>query len=171
MSSFNMTKVLVLLIAFIIYTNYENYMKKDTTKLHREVLSLQTNIAREINIAKQHYTKESLLLDYSKLTFDGKKYSYSQAMGEMQNQLSSSADGLCNVKRMKWAQVPSRDGWYDKLRMNVSLSCTPNNLIKLTNALKAKPTIYNVENFRVTRDRNKALLNITIQLVAFRRHN
>jgi len=165
-----MTKLLVLLIAFIIYTNYENYIKEDTNKLHREILSLQTNIARETDIAKHHYTKKSLLLDYSKLTFDGKKQSYSKAMGAMQNQLASSAKGLCDVKRIKWAQVPSRDGWYDKLRMNVSLSCTPNNLIKLTNSLKKKPTIYNVENFRVSRDRRKPLLNIAIQLVAFRRH-
>ena len=170
MSSFNMTKVLVLLIALIIYTNYENYIKQDTAKLHRKILNLETNIAREIDIAKQHHTKESLLLDYSKLTFDGKKYSYSQAMGEMQNQLASSAKDLCDVKQMKWAQVPSRDVWYDKLRMNVSLSCSPNNLIKLTNSLKNKPTIYNVENFRVTQDTRKSLLNITIQLVAFRRH-
>jgi len=170
MSSFNMTKVIVLLIALIIYTNYENYIKKDTSKLHREILSLQTNIAREADIEKHHYTKDSLLLDYSKLTFDGKKLSYSQAMGKMQNQLASSAKGICDVKRIKWAQVPSQDGWYDKLRMNVSLSCSPNNLIKFTNSLKKKPTIYNVENFRVTRDRLKPLLDINVQLVAFRRH-
>jgi len=170
MSNFNMTKVLVLLIALIVYINYQNYIKEDSQKLHREILSLQTNIAREIDIEKQHYTEQNLSLDYSQLMFDGKKYSYSQAMGAMQNELTASAKGLCSVKQMKWAQVPSHDGWYDKLRMNVSISCTPNNFMKFSNAMKKNSILFKIETFRATRDRNEPSLNLNIQVVAFRRH-
>ena len=143
-------------------------MHTDSTKLNRKILTLRTNIDREVKIQKSHITKKDLLLDYSKLTFDGKKQSYSKAMGAMQNELTKAAKGLCTLNRIKWAQVPTTNNWYDKLRMNVSASCSPNALIKLTNRLKENSTIYNIESFRATKDRRKALLNINIQIVAFR---
>ena len=161
-------KLLALLIVLIVYTNYENYFKEDIPKLHREVANLETNIKREAQIQKDKHTKETLALDYDKFVFSSKKYSYSKAMGEMQNQITEAAKDTCTINSVKWAQVPSTKEWYDKLRMNVSISCKPNDLFVFTNALKENPYLYSVENFRVTKDRNKARLNITMQLVAFR---
>lgn len=166
----NMQKVLVLLFAVVIYTNYQNYIKADASKLHREVLSLETNIAREKAMAESNYTKETLLISHKDIILDGKKFSYSQAMGEMQNQITESAKGNCTLGQIKWAQVPNTKEWYDKLRMNISLSCSPNDFMHFTNALKQRPTLYNVENFRATKDRNNPVLNINLQLVAYRTH-
>lgn len=161
-------KILLLLIAFIVYTNYENYYKEDVSKLHRQIANLKTNIEREVEVQKENHTKESLLIDYSEVTFDGKKHNYSQAMGEMQNQINEAAKDVCTINTLKWAQVPSTEEWYDKLRMNLSLSCKPKDLFIFADRLKEKPTIFTVENFRVTKDKRKTLLNINLQLVAFR---
>lgn len=167
----DLKKILVLLTALIIYVNYENYFKVDTQKLYREIANLKVNIEREKDLQKTKNTKESLLIDYDKITFDGKKYNYSQAMGAMQNQINSAAKDICNIKRIKWAQVATSKGWYDKLRMNIALSCKPKELFMFTNRLKSNKVLYSVENFRVSKDRRKEILNIAIQLVAFRREN
>lgn len=161
-------KVLVLLITLVIYTNYENYFKEDVQKLHRQVSTLKTNIAREEQIQKDKHTKESLLVDYDKVVFNAKSYSYSKAMGEMQNQITDAAKDVCTIDLVKWAQVPSTKEWYDKLRMNVSVSCKAKELYTFTNRLKEKSTIYKIENFRITKNRREELLNINLQLVGFR---
>ena len=164
----DMKKILVLLTTLIIYTNYENYGKVDISKLHREEANLEKNIKREIQIQKAKHTKESLLIKQEQIAFNAKKYSYSKAMGEMQNQINESAKDNCTVKRIKWAQVPTTKEWYSKLRMNLSLSCKPKELFIFTNNLKNKATLYNIENLRISKDRRKTLLNINMQLVAFR---
>ncbi len=161
-------KILILLVILIIYTNYENYVKVDVQKLYREVSSLKTNIDREVKISKENFTKESLALDLKKVTFDAKEYSYSQAMGEMQNQINEALKESCSVKHIKWAQVPNTKEWYDKLRMNISLQCKPKELFIATNRLKSNKILYSVENFRASKDRRKEILNINFQLVAFR---
>lgn len=163
-------KILVLLIALIIYVNYINYMKIDISKLYSKIRTLKSNIDREIEVHKGKYTKESLKVDYENVAFDGKKYSYSKAMGAMQNIINESAKDVCDVKRIKWAQVPTTKAWYDKLRMNVSISCTPKNMRIFTNKLAKADTIFVIENIRITKDRNKDTLNSNIQLVSFRTH-
>lgn len=166
----DLKKILVLLVVLIVYINYENYIKSDVSKLYTKIAGLQASIKREVEVRKEHYTKESLLLNYDKVAFNGKNFSYSQAMGAMQNKISTAAKDLCDVKSIKWAQVPTSKEWYDKLRLNVSLSCTPKNLFLLTNKLGAEDTIFVVENARFTRDRNSPKLNINMQLVSFRTH-
>lgn len=163
-------KILLLLIVLIFYVNYENYMKKDTSKLHREIATLKANIKREQKIQDDNLTKKSLQVEYEKIAFNGKKYTYSKAMGRMQNQINKAAKGSCTVKRIKWAQVANTKGWYDKLRMNLSLSCSVKNLFIFTNKLKKLNEIYVIENTRITRDTKRSLLNINMQLAAFRTH-
>lgn len=165
-----MKKVLLLLIAFILYINYENYLKPDMQKLHRQEISLKTNIARERDVQDHNYTKESLLLNYDNITFSAKKYAYSKAMGIMQNHIYAAAKGGCSVTSVKWAQVPNTKDWYDKLKMDIRLTCKPDQLLEFTNKLKMRELIYVVENFRVSKDRKKPLLHITAQLIGFRTH-
>jgi len=166
----DMKKVLVLLSVLIIYTNYENYFKPDISKLHRQIATLKTNIKREIQIQKDDHTKESLFINYNNVTFNGNKYSYSKAMGAMQNQINEAAKDVCTVNRITWAQVPTKKEWYDRLKMNLSIFCKPKDLLTFTNRLKDKKTIYRIENFRVTKDIKKAILRLNIQLVAYRVH-
>lgn len=161
-------KILILLIVLVIYINYENYFKRDTSKLHRQIGALQANIMREEEIEKSSHTEESLLINYDEIVFSAKKYSYSKAMGEVQNQIADSAKNICKIKKINWAQVPSTKEWYDVLKMNISLSCTPKNLFILTNRLKDKDILYVVENFRIQKDRKESVLGISLQLVAFR---
>jgi len=154
----------------IVYINYENYMKKDSSKFYREIATLKANIKREKQIQDDNQTKEYLRVNYNRIAFDGKKYSYSKAMGEMQNQINKAAKDTCDVTRIKWAQVANTKKWYDKLRMNVLISCSVKSLFLFTNRLKKSGMIYVTENMRVTRDTKKSLLNINMQLVAFRVH-
>ncbi len=171
MYKIDMKKVLILLVTFIIYVNYQNYIKEDMKKLHREITSLTANISREVELGEQNHTSVSLLLDYDKITFSAKEYSYSKAMGEMQNHISDAAKDLCEVKSIKWAQVPTTKEWYDKLRMNIRLTCKPNELFEVTNRLKDRHIIYNIENFKAFKDTRKEYLNISLQLVGFRTNN
>ena len=167
-------KLLVLLVAFIIYTNYENYFKVDIPKLHRQVATLKANIQREEEITKAKHTESDLLVDYDKITLSGKKYTYSKAMGEMQNQITDSSKDTCTIKSIKWAQSPTSKEWFDKLRMDVFLNCTPRNLFILTNKLKDKNTIYTFESFKVykakNRDKKIQMLGVQVQLVGYRTH-
>jgi len=171
MYKIDMKKLLMLLIAFVAYVNYQNYIKSDIKKRHRETINHKTNINREIAIREHNYSKEDLLLDYSKITFNAKDFSYSKAMGEMQNHIYDAAKNVCKIQSVKWAQVPNTKLWYDKLRMNIRLTCKPEKLFEFTNRLKDKEIIYNVENFRAVNVKKKSHLFIMVQLVGFRTHN
>ena len=170
----NSKKLLVFLTAFIIYINYENYIKIDTQKQHRQIATLKSNIHREEEILKSNYKPKDLLVDYDKIAIDGDKYTYSQAMGKVQNQITKASKDICSVKSIRWAQSPTTKEWYDKLRMDVFLKCSPKNLHLLTNRLKDKSIIYNIDSFKAYRgkgkDIKKELLGVKVQIVAYRTH-
>jgi len=168
----NLTKVLIILLALVIYTNYENYFKVDPQKLYREIKNLQTNIVREQNILDSNNTKKSLSLKkYHEMMFNAKQFNYSQAMGQLQNQINDAAKDNCKVKYVKWAQVPNTKDWYEELRVNTSLECSPKKLFIMTNKIKKNKILYRIENFRIVRNIKKEFLNINFQLIAFREKN
>lgn len=171
MYDLNMKKVLVLLVAVVIYLNYQNYIKPDLVKLNSKIENLETNIARELEVKKKDYKKELLEVDYDKLFFNAKNHSYSKAMGEMQNYINNAAKGNCDVTSLKWAQVPSTTKWYDKLRINGRFNCKPDDLIAMTNKLKEKGLVFNMENFMAVKDRRKPYLIVSIQFVGYRIKN
>ncbi len=171
MHNIDIKKLLTLLIGLVLYINYQNYLKPNTKKLRTQNQTLKTNTAREIEIQNKSHTKKSLALTYGKILFDGKKYSYSKAMGEMQNHIYAAAKGGCEVRSVKWAQVPNTKLWYDKLRMNTRLNCTPKQLLSFTNRLKNKKVIYLAENFTAQRYRKKPYLDVRLQLIGFRKHH
>lgn len=165
-----MKKVLLLLSTLVLYINYQNYIMPDIKKLHREITALESSIERELTIQTKKYKQEDFLLNYDKVTFSAKEYSYSKAMGEMQNQIYEAAMSGCTVQNIQWAQVPISEAWYDKLKMNIRLKCTPNELLKFTNSLKSRETIYRVESFVARKLQRDSSLSITAQLVGFRAH-
>lgn len=165
----NVKKLLVLLITFVIFVNYNNYFKKDTTKLYQQVLMLQGNIktqkelsSQEINLAKK---KEKELKNYF---YDGKKYSYSQAMGAMQENITSSAKGVCQEPNIHWSQSPQKGAQLEKLRMDVSLRCDADMFNTFIANLKSKKKIYVLENLKISPNKRKNNLSISMQLAGYR---
>lgn len=169
MSSLNNTKILVLLVALMLYVNYQNYMKGDVVKLHREIATLQTNIEREKNIAEGNYTKEALKLSYDELLFDGKLFNYSTAMGKMQEIIHEAAKENCDIKYIKWAQASLTKTWYDKLRMDLSLDCEPQKFFVFVDELQKHKILYIAENSTILRYNNQSKLNIRMQFITFRK--
>lgn len=165
----NVKKLLVLLVTFVIFVNYYNYFSKDTTKLYQQVLMLQDNIkaqkklsSKEINLAKKN---EKELKGYF---YDGAKYSYSQAMGAMQESITNSAKGICKEPSIRWSQSPQKDTQLEKLRIDASLRCDPDMFNKFIANLKSKKKIYVVENLKISPDKRKNDLAISMQLVGYR---
>jgi len=164
-------KILTFLITLILYVNYENYIKEDTQKLYRTKSSLEMKINKELALQQQHISKDDLLLDLDSLMFDSKTHSYSQAMGEMQKEIKLSAKDGCRVKKVRWAQVATNEDWYEKLRINVSLECQPNDIFKFNNNLKKSKKLYVIENFKISKDRRKEMLHFNMYVVGFRIKN
>jgi len=167
----NIKKILIVLIVLIVYVNYNNYFKPDIKKLYLEKQSIERMINRELKIQDGNYTSEKLSLDNVNIMFNGKDYTYSSAMGEMQNHINKAAKGICNIKSIKWAQVPNSEKWYDRLKMDVRLTCMPNEFLKFTNNVKNDNLLYIIDNFRGSKDTKKSYLNISFQLIGFRLHN
>ena len=91
-------------------------------------------------------------------------------MGIMQNDINSANKDLCKVKNIKWAPVPTSQRWYDKLQMNVNLSCSPKAFFQAINRLNRKK-LYIVKNLHIYKSDIKKNLNITMKLIAFRIKN
>ena len=161
-------KIVILLAILTIYINYENYFKEDTSRLYSQIESISIKVSQEENLSSSEKDFIKNNIDFKRLVFLSKEYSYSKAMGEIQNQITNSAKDICITKKIKWAQTASSTQWYEKLRMNISLECSPKNFQKFINTLRDKEKLYNIENFRVSKHRKKDILNISLQLVGYR---
>lgn len=160
--------LLLLLATLVVLVNYSNYLLPDRDKLHRTKTLLEANIAKERRLNRKRIDPKRLRNPYADAFFDGKRHSYSQAMGALQNMVGESAKGLCEVKRIRWAQVPASGQWYDRLKLQLSLECHPDNVFAFVDALHRSGKLLYTEHFRVTRVKGKNALSLVMDLVAFR---
>lgn len=167
----NNSKLLLLLISFVVYVNYTNYFLPNRSKLHMQIEVLNHMIARERKLNSEKLNTKKLQLPYDKLFYDGKKLNYSQAMGDFQEKISDAAKNSCTVKRIKWAQVPLSTKWYDVLKMNLTLGCTPKNMFIFIDKLRKNDKIYNIHDLTVYKVPNKAELLLNMHLISYRIHH
>jgi len=154
----------------VVYVNYTNYFHPNIQKLKNEITVLSARIHQESELSKikkENFSK-NLQIHYDSLLFSGKQYSYSQAMGLMQNAINQNAKGNCTVKNITWAQSTETKDWYDRLRMNTSLACNAEDFSYFLNKLKNSKKLYQIENIKMSKDRNRQILNIYMQIVAYR---
>jgi len=161
-------KLLILLVAFVVLVNYINYFLPDRDKLHKQELLLEKKIAKEKLLNTKKIDPKELEFPYEGYFYDGKKLNYSQAMGKLQELLNKSAKGLCDVKHLRWAQVPASKEKYQPLKIHLSLGCTPKNGFKFMNKLKDEKKLLKIENIRISKPRREAKVNMVMQIVAYR---
>jgi hypothetical protein len=168
-------KALAIMITLIIYVNYTNYFAPDRDKLHRKIVVLENKIKNEKKLNQKKIDKKQLVIDKKDLMFDGKFYSYSKAMGKFQEIITESAKDLCTVKYIKWAQSPVSKNWYEKMKMSVSLVCTPRDFFKFTNKLKTHKKLFYLESTVLVKKSSKKKkaknLYINLNIVTFRSKN
>jgi len=167
----NNYKFLLLLFSFVIYINYTNYLLPDRDKLQKKTELLKHKIAKENKLNSKKLDTKELQLPYSKLFYSGKKFNYSQAMGDFQESISSAAKSNCTIKRLKWAQVPLNAGLYDVLKIDSAFECKPKDMFVFINTLRKNSKIYNIHNFSIYKIRNKAELLLHMQLISYRVHD
>ena len=148
----NYKKLLPLLLSLIVFVNYENYFKEDEVKLSNKKNMLERRILQEKHIEEKYLNKGlskelKEFSPYNGLMYDGKKFTYSQAMGELQNLINSSAKERCEIKSLNWSQSSKSELWYDKLRMNLKMECKPKEFVLFTNALRSSGTLVKMESF------------------------
>lgn len=131
-------------------------MLQDNIKAQKKLSS------KEIDLAKE---KENELKNYF---YDGAKYSYSQAMGEMQENITNSAKGICQEPNIHWSQSPQTGAKLEKLRIDASLYCDADMFNIFIANLKSKNKIYVIENLRIRPNKRKNNLTISMQLVGYR---
>jgi len=165
----NQQKLLILLFAFVVFVNYENYVKPNIQKMYSSIDLLEHRITQEKLNSKDVNTEDlNISINYSDMMYDGRKYTYSQAMGKFQEDITTATKDLCSIERIVWAQVSTKEAWYEKLRMNVVLACTPQALHEAASNLKLNGKLYYAENFLALKLQRKSSLKVKIQLVAFR---
>jgi len=167
----NNYKLLLLLFSFVVYINYTNYFLPNRDRLHNKIEMLEHKIAKENKLNSEKLDPKKLQLPYDRLFYDGKKFNYSQAMGDFQESITKAAKGNCNIKRLKWAQVPLSRKWYDVLKIDSTFECKPKDMFVFINKLRKNSKIYNIDNFSIYKMRNKAELLLHMQLISYRVHN
>lgn len=167
----NNTKVLLLLVVFVVFVNYLNYFMPDREKLHQRTELLRYKIEKEKHLDTQKPNDAKLQLPIKELFYDGKRLNYSQAMGDFQERITKAAKGMCRIIRTKWAQVPSSTKWYDTLKIDTVVECTPKNMFLFINKLREDSKIYNIKNIMVVKSRREPKLQLHMQLVTYRMHD
>ena len=167
----NNYKLLFLLFSVVIFVNYINYMMPNRDRLHKKIELLTYKIDKENRLGNATPNMKQLQLPFKALFYDGKKINYSQAMGDFQEAITKATKGNCEIKHLKWAQVPLSRKWYDVLKIDTALECTPRNLFIFINKLRKNSKIYNIVNFTIHKMRNRPVLQLHMQLMSYRIHH
>lgn len=167
----NNFKLLLLLLSFVIFINYINYFMPNRDKLHNKIELLSYKIKKENKLNNQKTDIKKLKLTVKNKFYNGKKYNYSQSMGKSQEIITKSAKNNCMIKHLKWAQVPLSTKWYDVLKIDTTLECTPKKMFIFINKLRNSGKICNIKNFTIYKMRNKPKLQLRMQLISYRIHN
>ena len=167
----NNYKLLLLLFSVVIFVNYINYMMPDRAKLHKKVELLSYKIDKENRLGSAKPDIKQLQLPFKRLFYDAKKFNYSQAMGDFQEQITKAAKDNCTIKHLKWAQIPLNKKWYDVLKIDTTLECTPKNVFLFINKLRKNNKVYNIHNFSIYKTASKTELMLRMQLISYRIHD
>lgn len=167
----NNYKFLLLLLSFVIFVNYLNYMMPNRDKLHKKIELLSYKMDKEKRLGSTKPDMKTLQLPFERLFYDANKFNYSQAMGDFQEHITKAAKESCTIKYLKWAQVPLSTKWYDVLKIDTALECTPNKMFLFVNTLRKDAKLYNIKNFTIYKMRNKPMLQLHMQLTSYRIHN
>ena len=165
-------KLIPLLLVMVAYVNYTNYFKVDQNKLIAKIKILKVKVQKEVDIGETYKDKSSLEklknnFYYKKFMLDD-KLKYSKAMGKLQNIISSSIDSSCKIKNIKWGTSAKTSTWYERLRMNVMMECSPKGFIVFKDNLNKTNKIYKFENFQIRRMDKDKKLSITYQFIGYK---
>jgi len=168
----NFKIILPFLIILTLWINYTNYYALDKNKIISKISLLEDRIVRENHIT-DIYRNKTLLKElkqsynYYDMMFP-KKLSYSKTMGQVQQMLNSSIDKHCKINDIKWGKSAPTKLWYEKLRMNVKMHCTPNGFVTFNDNLNTHKKIHAFENFKIFRlDKTKNLM-VSFQFIAYK---
>lgn len=168
----NTKKIFILLFALIVYVNYVMHFKKDISKVEKQIATIENRITKEEKLFKEkaHYTEINSTKDYTYLFYDGKKLSYSEAMGMFQQDIqSSSKEANCSISNIQWQEMPlNKDRWYDVLSLRLSLTCTPQNFILFQRYSRKKSKFFIFNQIHLSKQRRKNLLRISMMVNAYR---
>lgn len=165
----NIKKLLVLLVALMIYINYQNYISQDTTKLYHQALMLHDKIETQKTLSTTQVDGAQVLnTKLHNYFYDSTKQSYSQAMGAMQEHITRSAKDICEEPSINWAQSPQGNAKFEKLRINFALRCDASMFNNFIAKLKAHNKIYTIENLAISKDERKNRLIVSMQIVGYR---
>ncbi len=167
----NNRKFLLLLLSFVVFVNYLNYVMPNRNNLHDTIQLLSYKINKEKRLGNVKLNAKQLQLPFKMLFYNGKKVNYSQAMGKFQEAITKAAKGNCTIRRLQWAQVPLSTKWYDVLKINTVLECKPRNMFVFINNLRKNDKIYNIKNFSIYNMHTKQMLQLNMQLISYRIHN
>jgi len=168
----NIKKIFFLLFALIVYVNYTMHFQKDVSKLERKIVNIEHRIIKEEKLFedKSHYKDINSSKEYNYLFYDGKKLSYSEAMGLFQQNIQSFAqESKCTIINSQWQDIPiSKDRWYDVLSLRLSLECTPKAFLSFQNHARLKKKLFIFNQLKLFKDRRKNFLRITTIVSAYR---
>ena len=166
----NQIKILSILIISVFFVNYINYFQKDVDKLQKKVVLIQNKILKEQRLNKSDFNITTLKIDKFDYFFD-KNRNYSQSMGRIQEIVNSTAKDICEVKHIKWSQIPTSTTWYQHLKFNISLECTPNNMLLFSNNLRKSNKLILLKNMILMKLKRKNVLQMNATLIAFKVNN
>ena len=168
----NFKMILPFLVILTLWINYTNYYALDKDKITSKISLLEDRITRETHLTDVYSNK--ILLEELKQSYNyysmlfPNKLSYSKAMGEVQQMLNSSIDTHCKIDDIKWGKSAVNTLWYEKLRMNVRMHCTPNGFVAFNDKLNTHKKIHTFENFSIIRiDKTKNLM-VSFQFIAYK---
>ncbi len=160
--------ILLFVATLTLLVNYNNYLLPNRDKIDNTITLLEHKIKKEQAILQRKIDPSQLHNKYQGVFFEASSYSYSQAMGELQNMINKSAKNECSVEQIQWAQVPQTTQWYQPLKINLSLKCSPEGVFHFINNLyKYKKLIY-FDYFKMFKPRRDQKLIVATNIIAFR---
>ncbi|MEA3521615.1 MAG: hypothetical protein U9R50_01430 [Campylobacterota bacterium] len=165
-------KLLPLLLMVTLWINYENYIKVDEKKIKNKIALIKNRIARENKITNTFNSTSFNKTLKEKNPYLGMMYdanlSYSKAMGLFQNEVYDALDSRCKIENLTWASSSKTQHWYERLRLEIRMECSPKGFTAFKNALHATGKIYKFENFRVIRNDKSKKLRLLYQLIGYK---
>lgn len=165
----NNKKLIILLIFFTVYINYNNYISKNNNKLLQDVSFIKNRIEKEKNFTLVEIQK-IVPIPKEKLFFSNKN-SFSQTMGEFQQLIEKKLKDKCKTKSINWQDSPLKKEWYTPLGISLVLECKANNFIKFQNDLRKTEKLITYRNIRIVKNRYSNDLSIVTELIAYRSQN
>ena len=158
-------KLLLLLTMLTILVNYNNYYKDNRVvkeiALLKKRIKTQKAVSKDMNLS---VIKEEIvrLQNYQKLLMP-KNMNFSKAMGELQGIIEDSAKDLCKINNTKWATYFKTKMWYEILKIDVTMVCSPKKLTLFINRLKKAKYLIRIKTLFIRRAKNNVVAIMRIE--------